>query len=92
MIPWRKLLPRSESQGRHHRLDRSGDRHLRHQPQLHEIGDIRLELIGAVLNALDDEQVTHVCGQVTGCGGVSLGDALRVRQPRFYEAGDRVEW
>lgn len=57
-----------------------------------QLGGIRLELIGAVLNALDDEQVTTVCDQVTGCGDVTLGGALQFRQPRFYEAGFRIEW
>lgn len=45
-----------------------------------------------MVNALDDEEVTQVCGQVTGCGDVFLGDALAFRQLRFYEAGLRVEW
>lgn len=57
-----------------------------------EVGGIRLELIGAVLNALDDEQVTAVCGRVAGCADVSLGGPLTFRQPRFYEAGFRIEW
>lgn len=57
-----------------------------------ELGALRLELIGAVLNALDDEQVTEVCDQVTGCANVSLGGPLEFRQPRFYEAGFRIEW
>ena len=54
--------------------------------------DLRFELIAAVHNAFNDEQVTGVCARVEGCGGVDLDLATSYRQPRRYEAGIRFEF
>ncbi len=55
--------------------------------------DMRLEVIGAVFNVLDDEQVTTVCTRVEGCsGGIKLDAATAYVQPRRFEAGLRFEF
>lgn len=53
---------------------------------------LRFQLIAAVYNAFDQEQVTAVCGRLEGCAGVAFGDATTYRQPRNYEAGIRFEF
>ncbi len=55
--------------------------------------DMRFELIGAVFNVLNDEQVTTVCTRVEGCaGGLELDAASAYVQPRRFEAGIRFEF
>ena len=55
--------------------------------------DLRFEVIGAVLNVLDQEQVTTVCERVEGCaGGLDLDAASAYVQPRRFEAGIRFEF
>ena len=52
---------------------------------------MRFELIGAVFNVLNDEQVTTVCARVEGCaGGLELDAATAYVQPRRFEAGIRL--
>ena len=57
-----------------------------------EIGPLRLQVIGAVLNVLDDEQVLEICNRVEGCGDVQLGEGIDFRQPMSFEAGFRIEF
>ena len=55
--------------------------------------DLRFELIGAVFNVFDEEQVTTVCTRVEGCaGGLDLDAATAYVQPRRFEAGIRFEF
>ncbi|MDE2979035.1 MAG: hypothetical protein OXU63_16165 [Acidobacteriota bacterium] len=55
--------------------------------------DLRFELIGAVFNVFNDEQVTTVCTRVEGCaGGLDLDAATAYVQPRRFEAGIRFEF
>ncbi len=55
--------------------------------------DLRFELVAAVFNVFDQEQVLTVCTRVEGCtGGVDLDGALTYRQPQRYEAGIRFEF
>ncbi len=56
------------------------------------VGPTNMQVIAAVLNALDDEQVLQVCDRVEGCGSVEIGGSLDYRQPRSYELGFRVEF
>ncbi len=53
---------------------------------------LRFQLIAAVYNVFDQEQVTGVCSRLEGCGTVAFGDATTFRQPRNYEAGIRFEF
>lgn len=54
---------------------------------------MRLELIAAIYNVLDDEQVFGVCAIAAGCpGDVDLGGPTSYQQPRRYEAGIRFEF
>jgi hypothetical protein len=56
-----------------------------------QIGPVRSEVIGSVLNLLGTEEVTSVCENALGCGGSILwGDATGFTQPRHYELGVRV--
>ena len=57
-----------------------------------QLGGLRVEAIAAVLNVFDDEQVLAVCDRIEGCAGIELGAATSFRQPRFYEAGIRIEF
>lgn len=55
--------------------------------------DLRFELVAAIFNVFDQEQVLTVCTRVEGCtGGVDLDGALTYRQPQRYEAGIRFEF
>ena len=56
------------------------------------LGRVRLQLIGAVLNLFDSENATDVCERTTGCGDFAMGDATAWQVPRRYELGMRVEW
>jgi hypothetical protein len=62
------------------------------------VGNLRIELIGAVLNALDNEQPSEVCEFIGGCanpegeGLVNLGSATKWQVPRRYEVGLRLEF
>ncbi len=59
---------------------------------------LRLVLIGSVLNALDSEKGTLVCQSVSGCGtdddgnSINTGDATNWQQPMRFELGFRVEF
>ncbi|HUP23983.1 MAG TPA: TonB-dependent receptor [Thermoanaerobaculia bacterium] len=57
-----------------------------------DLGRARLQVIAAVLNVLDDEQVLAICDRVEGCGSESLGAGRDFRQPRSFEAGFRVQF
>ena len=57
-----------------------------------DIGRVRLQLIGAVLNLFDSENATDVCNRVSGCGEFALGEPTAWQQPRRYELGVRVEF
>ncbi len=59
-----------------------------------DFGDrLRLELIGAVYNVLNDEQPTGVCTRVEGCaGGFKLHETSSWSSPQRYEAGVRFEF
>ena len=54
--------------------------------------NLRFELIAAVYNALDQEQITGVCARTEGCGDVDRDVATSYRQPRYFEAGVRFEF
>jgi len=56
------------------------------------LGQVRLMLIGSVLNALSTERPTTVCGRVYGCGDVDMGGPTDWQTPRRYEVGFRVEF
>jgi len=59
---------------------------------------LRLVLIGSVLNALDSEKGTVICQSVSGCGTdddgnfINTGDATAWQQPMRFELGFRVEF
>jgi len=61
-------------------------------------GRMRFVLIGTVLNALNSEQPTAVCGHISGCGfdedggPINMGDPTDWQTPRRYEVGFRVEF
>jgi len=56
------------------------------------LGRVRLQLIGAVLNLFDSENATAVCERETGCGDFEMGDPTEWQIPRRYELGLRVEF
>jgi len=61
------------------------------------VGQVRLVLIGSVFNALSQERVTRVCGQINGCTDVDgnhadTGGAINWQTPRRYELGFRFEF
>ncbi|MCY3929003.1 MAG: TonB-dependent receptor [Acidobacteria bacterium] len=55
-------------------------------------GNLRLNVIGSVHNALDSEQVTSICGSLPGCAGVDQHTASAYRQPRSFEVGLRLTY
>ncbi|MBZ0112794.1 MAG: TonB-dependent receptor [Thermoanaerobaculia bacterium] len=57
-----------------------------------ELGSVRAQLIAAIFNTFDSEQVTTVCTNIEGCGSASVGDALNYSRPRSFEAGIRFEF
>ena len=55
--------------------------------------NLRFELIAAVFNVFDEEQISSVCARVEGCsGGLALDEPATYIQPRRYEAGVRFEF
>jgi outer membrane receptor protein involved in Fe transport len=59
--------------------------------------NVRLVLIGSVLNALSQEKVTVVCSSINGCTTIDgdhadTGGATNWQTPRRYELGFRVEF
>ena len=56
------------------------------------VGPVRMVLIGSVYNAFSDEQPTAVCGHISGCGDIEMGDPTDWQTPRRYELGFRVEF
>jgi hypothetical protein len=55
-------------------------------------GRFDTQLIATVLNLLDSERTTGVCGNAPGCGSVDFGGATSHQQPRSYELGVRLEF
>jgi hypothetical protein len=61
------------------------------------IGRTRLVLIGTVLNALDDDEITGICSSVSGCTNtdgdhVDTGGPTDWQTPMRFELGFRVEF
>jgi hypothetical protein len=61
------------------------------------LGRTRLVLIGSVINALDNEEITAVCGSVSGCTNtdgdfVDTGGPIDWQTPMRFELGFRVEF
>ena len=61
------------------------------------LGRTRLVLIGSVINALDNEEITAVCGSVSGCTNtdgdfVDTGGPTDWQTPMRFELGFRVEF
>jgi hypothetical protein len=56
------------------------------------VSQVRLVLIGSVLNVLSSEQPTAVCTRISGCGEFEMGDPTDWQTPRRYEVGFRVEF
>ncbi|RLE31748.1 MAG: hypothetical protein DRJ61_10895 [Acidobacteria bacterium] len=56
------------------------------------LGNLRLELIGSVLNALSSERPTGICWWASGCGDLGMGEASDWQIPRRYEVGFRLEF
>jgi hypothetical protein len=59
------------------------------------IGDVRLQLIGTVINVFNAEQVTGVCetnNDWGSCGSTLFGQATTWQTPRRFEAGFRIEF
>ncbi len=57
-----------------------------------EIGEVGLQLIGSIYNALDDEHMLSICDNINGCGSVPFEGGLTFRQPRNYELGVRIQF
>jgi hypothetical protein len=56
------------------------------------VGPVRLEVLARVINVLDNEHPTGICGRRTGCGDYEMGDAGEWQQPRRYQLGFRLEF
>lgn len=59
------------------------------------IGDVRLQLIGTVINVFNKEQVSAVCETDAAWGNCSpylFGQATNWQTPRRFEAGFRIEF
>ncbi len=58
-----------------------------------QLGPVRTELIGALENVFNDEQVTERCDRVDGCTStIGFGDPEEFRDPLRYELGFRLEF
>ena len=56
------------------------------------LGNVGVELIGSVLNVLDTEQVTGICGDANGCLDYEFGQDDYWQTPRRFEVGFRIEF
>ena len=62
-----------------------------------QISDVRLQLVGAVINALDSERPIDRCEDLAGCvtvqgNAADLLDPVNWQNPRRYELGVRLEF
>lgn len=57
-----------------------------------DVGRLRLQLIGTVINVLDNENAVRVCDDVDGCGEFGFEEAIDWQSPRYFELGVRLEF